>query len=84
MSPRVERHLSPVRRARLRGQRRRALERARRAVLRRGQVQLEVREILVELSPVARVRALEVERGVWGWEVRFQRALLVWRGGRRA
>ncbi len=81
MSPRRDRQLARVRRMRLRGQRRRALERARRAVLRRRQVRAEVLEVWRELAPLERVRRLLLTRTPRGFEVSF-RAVVVWRGGR--
>lgn len=81
MSTRSDRQLAPVRRARKRGRWRRALERARRAVLRAHQVRVEVGEVFRALRPIERVRALRIEPGRRGLEARL-RGVLVWCGGR--
>ena len=81
MSSRRERQLTPVRRARERGQWRRALERARRLVLRARQVGVELDEALGALRPIERVRALQLRAGLRGLEARVG-GVLVWRGGR--
>ncbi|MEO5730788.1 MAG: hypothetical protein ABI134_35230 [Byssovorax sp.] len=81
MSTRRERQLDPVRRAREHGQRRRALERARRLVLRRRQARVEVGDVLAELVPRDRVREVRIERGQKGWQASF-RGMVIWSGGR--
>jgi len=71
-----------VRRIRERAGRRRALDRARRMVLRRRQVRAEVLDVFKELLPRERVRALQLKHGLRGWEAQF-REVPVWCGGRR-
>jgi hypothetical protein len=83
VSSRRVRHLSPVHRARERGQCRRALERGRREVLRRHHARAEVLDVLGELAPIERVRRLLLLHTPRGWEVRL-REVLVWCGGRGA
>lgn len=76
-----ERQLTPLRRARERGQRRRALERARRVVLRARQVRVDLGKVLCALRPIERVRALKVKAGLRGLEARLHGVLVWWGGG---